>query len=95
MTDVQRRAIAAGFIHALAQSHETLAAWSQVSKTDATAVGAFIQKTLGLASAPSAEDLSTMSTYVQGNLQEQVKAVQAQDPETASHRGIFVAAQQG
>ncbi|MHB8147617.1 MAG: hypothetical protein ACYDGM_10220 [Vulcanimicrobiaceae bacterium] len=94
MKDIQRRAVAAGFVHALAQSRETLAEWSRLPKSDAAAVGAFIQKTIGLASAPSAEDLSAMSSYVQSDLQSQVKSVQAQDADVVNHTGIIVLTQQ-
>ncbi len=94
MNDIQRRAVAAGFVHAIAHSREALEEWSRLSKSDAASVGAFVQKTLGLASAPSTEDLSAMSSYVQSDLQTQVKAVQAQDADVVSHTGLIVLMQQ-
>ncbi len=94
MNDIQRRAVSAGFIHALSQSREVLGEWSKISKTDRAAVGGFIQKTLGLAAAPTAEDLSAMSSYVQSDLQQQVSAVVEKDADVANHVGGFTMMQQ-
>ena len=95
MNDIQRRAVAAGFVHALTCSREALEEWSRLPKSDAAAVGAFIQKTLGLAAAPSTDDLEAMSSYVQSDLQAQVKSVQAQDVDVVNHTGSFMMMQQG
>ncbi len=94
MNDIQRRAVAAGFVHALAQSREALTEWSRLSKSDPALVGMFIQKTLGLAIAPSTEDLATMSSYIQSDLQAQVKAVQEQDADVVNHAGTIALMQQ-
>ncbi|HUZ48904.1 MAG TPA: hypothetical protein VMW12_04065 [Candidatus Dormibacteraeota bacterium] len=95
MNDVQRQAVAAGFIHALGQSSDTLARWSAIAKNDHVVVGAFIQETLGLAEPPSADDLSSMSSHVQRNLQPQVSAIQEQNEDVVNHVGSFMMMQQG
>ena len=93
MNDTQRKAAAAGFMHALANSREALTEWANTAKDDPAAVGALIQKTVGLANPPSVDDLRAMSTHIKQNLQPQVQEVQAADP-AGHHVGNFILAQQ-
>lgn len=67
MATVQQGAIAAGFLHALSDPG-VLADW-QNAKSDTSKLCALIQKTLGLAQAPSASDLAAMRDYAEKNLQ--------------------------
>jgi hypothetical protein len=79
---VNHGAIAAGFMHAL-RDPAVYAAWEKIDKSDAAAVGAFVQQTLGLAQTPSASDLSTMATYADQHLaaeHEHVKGLQKGSP---------------
>ncbi len=90
MTDVQRRATAAGFLHALQTTPELVAEWSKIPKTDDAAMGALIQKTMGLAQAPSKDDLHAMEQYVDKALGEQAADLQ----ETHAHVVGFFLTQQ-
>jgi hypothetical protein len=85
MTDVQRRAIAAGFLHALQSTPELVAEWNKIPKTDVAAMGALIQKTMGLSQAPSRDDLHAMEQYVDKSLGEQTSALQEAHPHTVGY----------
>ena len=94
MTDVQQRSIAAGFLHALQTTPALYQEWNAIPKDDAVAIGALIQKTMGLAQAPSVDDLNAMAAYVDKNLGDQVKALQASNPDMPSHVGSMFLMQQ-
>jgi len=94
MTDVQRRATAAGFLHALQTTPELYTEWNAISKTDYAAIGALIQKTMGLAQAPSVEDLHAMAQYIDAHLGAQVSAIQAANADAPSHVGFITGMQQ-
>lgn len=94
MTDVQRRAIAAGFLHALQTTPALMNEWMSTPQHDSGAIGSLIQKTMGLAQAPNKDDLHAMAAYVDASLGEHVKAVQAQHPQAPSHVGFLFMTQQ-
>ncbi|GAC1392919.1 MAG: hypothetical protein NVSMB31_11620 [Vulcanimicrobiaceae bacterium] len=76
MTEVQRRAAVAGFIHALKTSPDVLKEWVATPKHDDKAIGALIQKTLGLAQAPNRADIEAMEKHADEALEPHVKAAQ-------------------
>jgi len=94
MTDVQRRAIAAGFLHALQTTPELYSEWTSTNKSDDAAVGALIQKTMGLTSAPSKDDLHAMAQYIDAQLGAQVQQIQASNASAPSHVGFIFVMQQ-
>ena len=85
MTDVQRRAIASGFLHALQTTPELFNEWNGIPKTDHAAMGVLIQKTMGLAQAPSAADLLAMEAYVEEALGHQATAISQKQPRTVGY----------
>jgi len=94
MTDVQQRATAAGFLHALQTTPALFQEWNAIPKDNYAAIGALIQKTMGLTQAPSKDDLNAMATYIDKSLGAQVGALRASNPETPSHVGVLVLMQQ-
>lgn len=84
----QHRAIAAGFLGALA-SPTVFQAWSAISKDDRSAVAAFIRDAIGLAESPTEGDLAAIETLVQEMLAAQTVEVRA--PQTV---GFLVMMQQ-
>jgi hypothetical protein len=94
MTDVQQRAIAAGFLHALQTTPALYQEWNATPKDDYAAIGALIQKSMGLAQAPTKDDLNAMAAYIDKSLGEQVSALRASNPGAPSHVGMVVLTQQ-
>lgn len=94
MTDVQQRAIAAGFLHALHTTPALFTEWNAIPKDDAVAIGALIQKTMGLTSAPAKADLDAMATYIDAHLGDQVAAFRKSNPQAPSHVGEIFLTQQ-
>lgn len=94
MNDVQQRATAAGFLHALQTSPALFAEWNAIPKDDYAAIGSLVQRSMGLAQAPSKDDLYAMATYVDAHLNDQLNALRASNPSTPSHVGGFVLMQQ-
>ncbi|HEX8807054.1 MAG TPA: hypothetical protein VF741_08890 [Candidatus Aquilonibacter sp.] len=94
MNDVQHRAAAAGFLHALHTSPEVYKEWSDTKKDDHAAVGKLVQKTVGLADAPSKSDLEAMAKHVDGHLKSEVNAFRAAHPTGPHHVGIIFLMQQ-
>ncbi|MHB8151538.1 MAG: hypothetical protein ACYDGW_03300 [Vulcanimicrobiaceae bacterium] len=90
MNDVQRKACAAGFIHALQQSPDLFRTWLKTPKNDAHAIGALVQQALGLAATPSHEDLTAMASHATGNLRPQLTALQTLDPAVPAENGIIM-----
>jgi hypothetical protein len=94
MTDVQQRAIAAGFLHALQTTPALFQEWNAIPKDDASAIGALIQKTMGLTQAPSSSDLHAMAAHIDASLGDQVNALRASNPDAPSHVGEVFLTQQ-
>ena len=95
MTDTQRRAIAAGFLHALQTSPDVYQEWSGIAKDDYAAIGALVQKTMGLSQAPTQDDIVAMAQYVDSNLQEHVASIKAEHDDAPHHVGFLAMTQQG
>ncbi len=94
MTDVQQRATAAGFLHALHTTPALYTEWNAIAKDNYAAIGALIQKTMGLAQAPSKDDLTAMATYIDAHLGDEVTALRASKPEAPAHVGFIAVMQQ-
>ncbi|MGA7571403.1 MAG: hypothetical protein WBG27_04175 [Candidatus Aquilonibacter sp.] len=94
MNDVQQRAAAAGFIHALHTSPELFNEWMGTKKDDDVAIGKLVQKTLGLAQAPDKQDLHAMATYIDAHLKDEVTKFHAAHPTAPHHVGIAFLMQQ-
>ncbi len=94
MTDTQRRATAAGFLHALQTSPDVYQEWSGIAKDDYAAIGALVQKTVGLSQAPSQADIIAMAQYVDSQLQENVGKIKAAHDDAPQHVGFIALMQQ-
>jgi hypothetical protein len=94
MTDTQRRAIAAGFLHALQASPDVYQEWSGIAKDDYGAIGALVQKTMGLSQAPNRDDITAMAQYVDSHLQEHVANIKAEHDDAPHHVGFMAMMQQ-
>jgi hypothetical protein len=93
MNDVQIRAIAAGFIHAMQTTPELFTEWNQMDKTPAN-IGPLIQRTLNLATVPTADDLTKLAAYVDEHLSDQFAQLRAAHPEIHPHCGNTVGVNQ-
>jgi hypothetical protein len=93
MTDSQRKAVAAGFLHALSVDQDVAKEWMATKKDDHAAVGALIQKTMGLATAPSTDDINAMAQYVDSHLKDHTEKI-AQAHPGAAHAVGFIAIMQ-
>lgn len=80
MATVQHAAIAAGFMHALADP-DTFAKW-QAAQNNPQALKQLIQTTLGLAQPPSDEDMEQMRQYAEEHLQDEHAKLAAQQTNT-------------
>lgn len=76
MDEIAQHGVVAGFLHVLSTHPEVFAGWQQCERNHG-AIGAFVQKTMGLASPPSAQELESMSKYSQQSLKPQIAAVQS------------------
>ena len=94
MTDVQRRAAAAGFLHVLHASPEVYNEWTPIKKNDYAALGKLIQKTVGLHETPSTEDIHAMASYVNAHLKDEAANFHQTHPDAPHHVGIFAMMQQ-
>ncbi len=94
MTTTQRRAVAAGFLHALQTSPDVYQEWSGIAKDDYAAIGALVQKTMGLSAAPTQDDIVAMAQYIDSNLQQHVDAIKAQHLDAPHHVGFMAMMQQ-
>jgi hypothetical protein len=94
MTDTQRRAVAAGFLHALSADPQLAQEWLSTPKDDSAAIGALIQKSMGLSQAPSSDDLHAMANYVESHLKSHAEAVQAVHPNAPRNVGFILLMQQ-
>ncbi len=94
MNDSQRRAVAAGFLHALQTTPDLYQEWSGIAKDDYSAIGALIQKSMGLSEAPTRDDITAMAQYIDAHLQDHVEAIKAQHDEPSHHVGYIALMQQ-
>jgi hypothetical protein len=90
MTETQRHAVAAGFLHVLQTKPDVYAQWMKIAKDDYAGIGKLIQDTMGLAQTPSKDDLNAMAAYVDAHLQDQVSAIQEADTNAPRHVGFMV-----
>ena len=91
MNDVARRAVAAGFLHALQTTPALFDEWMKIAKDDTAAIGALVARTLGLAQVPTADDLHAMAHHVDAHLSGMVAEIQAANAGTPKTVGfIFV-----
>jgi hypothetical protein len=86
MNEIQRKAAAAGFIHALRESPEVRDEWVTIRKNNDWKNGAsteslrvLVHKTLGLAETPSEKDLEAMRKHSQDRLMPQLNELQQTD----------------
>lgn len=87
MTPEQQEGIVAGFLHVLDRSDSVRREWLGVVEANATksaedraeALGTLVQKTLGLAQAPTADDMTQMVGHANRALAERVAQVRAHD----------------
>lgn len=94
MNDTQRRATAAGFLHALQTSPDVYQEWSGIAKDDYAAIGALVQKTMGLSQAPSQADIVAMAQYIDAHLQDQVQKIKDEHDDAPHHVGFIGLMQQ-
>jgi hypothetical protein len=95
MNDVQQRAAAAGFLHALRTTPALYDEWKAMNKSDAPSIGQLVQKTLGLVQTPTKDDLQAMATHIDRHLREQVAEIQTADASSPRHVGFILIMQQG
>jgi 23S rRNA maturation-related 3'-5' exoribonuclease YhaM len=94
MTDVQRQATAAGFLHVLHKSPDVFKEWNAAKKDDYATLGKLIQKSVGLAAAPSGTDITAMANYVDKNLKSEADAFAKAHPNAEHHVGGIALMQQ-
>lgn len=74
MNEAQLRGIVAGFLHILTTTPEVFREWQNTPK-EPGAMGALIQKSMNLKSAPTAEHLQAMSDYSQKELRPHLQSL--------------------
>jgi len=80
MNDIQCKAAAAGFIHALKQSRELRNRWADIRNAEEWEnLRTLIGETLGLAQTPSPQDLEKMRGHCDSQLGPQLKELQQID----------------
>jgi hypothetical protein len=80
MNEIQQKAAVAGFIHALRHSPAVRDEWFEIRKTrDWTSLRGLIGRTVGLAQAPTEEELNAMSRHAQAHLMPQLTELQQLD----------------
>lgn len=94
MTESQRHAVAAGFLHILHVHHDVYERWIKIPKDDAPAIGKLIQEEMGLAKAPDKADLDAMAAYIDAHLKEQTEAIRHTNSNAPHHVGFLVLTQQ-
>jgi len=94
MTEVQRHATAAGFLHVLHHSAPVFNEWNAVKKDDYGALGALIKKTVGLSETPSKDDIVAMASYIDSHLKDEAGKFAAAHANTTHHVGIIAMMQQ-
>ena len=94
MTDVQRHATAAGFLHVLHTSPDVFKEWNAIKKDDYAALGKLIQKTVGLAETPSPADIQAMASYIDASLKEEAQKFHQAHADAPHHVGSIAMMQQ-
>ena len=94
MNDVARRAVAAGFLHALQTTQALFDEWMKTAKDDTAAIGALVARTLGLAQVPDADDLHAMAHHIDAHLSGAVAELRAASKSLPEHVGIIALTQQ-
>ena len=89
MNDVARRAVAAGFLHALQTTPALFDEWMKTAKDDTAAIGALVARTLGLAQVPDADDLHAMAHHIDAHLSGAVSEIQAANAGAPKTVGFF------
>lgn len=90
MDDTQQRGVVAGFLHLLATDKNVFNDWQNCERSH-EALGAFVKKTMGLQTAPTADELASMSVYSDKALKPQVQAIAAQGasmPNSLNYLGL-------
>jgi hypothetical protein len=93
MTETQRHATAAGFLHMLHKSSTVYKEWEGIKKDDYPALGKLIQKTVGLAETPSQADIHAMASYIDSQLKDEAGKFTAAHA-GAHHVGVIALMQQ-
>lgn len=94
MTDSQRHAVAAGFVHILAKHANVYERYSKVRGNPA-AMGKLIQEEMALAHAPDEADLRAMETYIDEDLKEQTEAIRRANQNAPRQVGFVGGTTQG
>jgi 23S rRNA maturation-related 3'-5' exoribonuclease YhaM len=94
MTDVQRQATAAGFLHVLRKSPDVFKEWNAAKKDDYGTLGKLIQKSVGLAETPNSADIHAMAKYVDKDLKTEADAFAKAHPNAEHHVGGIALMQQ-
>ncbi len=94
MTESQRHAVAAGFLHILHVHRDVYDKWIRIPKDDYAAIGKLIKEEMNLATAPDQADLHVMATYVDQHLKDQTSAIQAANANAPRHVGMIALMQQ-
>ncbi len=89
MNDVARRAVAAGFLHALQTTPALFDEWMKTPKDDSAAIGALVAWTIGLAQVPDTDDLHAMAHHVAEQLSGMVSEIQAAHAGAPKTVGFF------
>jgi hypothetical protein len=94
MTEIQRHAIAAGFLHVLHVHNDLFERWMRIPKDDYTAIGELLKNEMGLAQAPDKDDLQAMAAYIDAHLKSDVAAIQEAHENAPKHVGFMTVTQQ-
>lgn len=94
MTDVQRQATAAGFLHVLHRSPEVFNEWDKVKKDDYTALGHLVRKTVGLSETPSKDDINAMAKHIDAHLKDETAKFHQAHAGVEHHVGTIAMMQQ-
>ena len=94
MTESQHKGVVAGFLHVLKTSPDVFNDWMKTPKDDHQAVGALVQRTLGLAAAPSRSDMEAMAKHADEALKPQITELKEKHEGVPTHVGMFFASQQ-
>lgn len=80
MNDIQCKAMAAGFVHALKESSDLRDRWVEIRKSeDWVSLRLLIGQTLGTAKEPTEEDLKTMREHCSKRLGSEISELQQID----------------